>query len=129
MAEEMDHHPECFNVYDRVGITPATRDGGITNQASATAIVSAASRPRESPPAGQTSNRAFQAARTPSRATELHATSLTQRVPGQELRAITLVGFTADSTHARKTSPAQHSGPQTSDCPAKMPVRQIGDWL
>jgi hypothetical protein len=32
MAEEMDHHPESFNVYDRVGITPTTRDaGGVTN--------------------------------------------------------------------------------------------------
>jgi 4a-hydroxytetrahydrobiopterin dehydratase len=30
-AEQMDHHPEWFNVYDKVDVTLATHDaGGVT---------------------------------------------------------------------------------------------------
>lgn len=33
MAEKMDHHPEWFNVYNRVDITLATHDaGGVTER-------------------------------------------------------------------------------------------------
>jgi 4a-hydroxytetrahydrobiopterin dehydratase len=33
MAEKMDHHPEWFNVYNRVDVTLATHDaGGVTDR-------------------------------------------------------------------------------------------------
>ncbi len=33
MAEKMDHHPEWFNVYNRVDITLSTHDaGGVTEK-------------------------------------------------------------------------------------------------
>ncbi len=33
MAEKMDHHPEWFNVYNRVDVTLATHDaGGVTRR-------------------------------------------------------------------------------------------------
>jgi len=33
MAEKMDHHPEWFNVYNRVEVTLATHDaGGVTDK-------------------------------------------------------------------------------------------------
>lgn len=33
MAERMDHHPEWFNVYDRVDVVLATHDaGGVTDK-------------------------------------------------------------------------------------------------
>ena len=33
LAEKMDHHPEWFNVYDRVEVTLATHDaGGVTQK-------------------------------------------------------------------------------------------------
>lgn len=33
MAEKMDHHPEWFNVYNRVDVTLATHDaGGVTEK-------------------------------------------------------------------------------------------------
>ncbi|MFV1852013.1 MAG: 4a-hydroxytetrahydrobiopterin dehydratase [Thalassospira sp.] len=33
MAEKMDHHPEWFNVYNKVGVTLTTHDaGGVTQK-------------------------------------------------------------------------------------------------
>jgi 4a-hydroxytetrahydrobiopterin dehydratase len=32
MAEKMDHHPEWFNVYNRVDVTLATHDAGVTDR-------------------------------------------------------------------------------------------------
>ena len=33
LAEKMDHHPEWFNVYNRIEVTLATRDsGGVTEK-------------------------------------------------------------------------------------------------
>jgi 4a-hydroxytetrahydrobiopterin dehydratase len=33
VAEKMDHHPEWFNVYNKVGVTLATHDaGGVTQK-------------------------------------------------------------------------------------------------
>jgi 4a-hydroxytetrahydrobiopterin dehydratase len=33
LAEKLDHHPECFNVYNRIEVTLSTHDaGGVTEK-------------------------------------------------------------------------------------------------